>query len=308
MFCKRMALLLGCLAAFSLAGCATVGPSSVKLSAETSARSAELAKLHQDLVRVYFDGERRRVETFLRETWEPQFLRNLLGISGIMDDLRASISFDEAKRNELSVAMKEYLTDPSESDKLANEITATLTKTRATEPDAVRTIIRKYVPDAKVESATSHAAALLGTAEPALLILDFAEAAHAEMEKQRAAMIGPIDAAEKQVLGELSDAYTTLARAQGTITARLEAASRSAQQQDQLLQAVGVTDPAAIRTRLAGFSDTVTSALNDAGVKKDPNDILTTLRNALAKLPGRSAQNSTPAPAPPPAAPPANPQ
>jgi hypothetical protein len=305
MFLKRTAVVLGCLAAFGLAGCATVGPSSVKLSAETSARSAELAKLHQDLVRAYFAGERHRVETFLRETWEPQFLRNLLGMSGIMDDLKASIAFDASKRKELSLAMKMYLTDPSESDKLAAEITSTLTKTRATEPDAVRTVIQKYVPNAKVESATTHAAALLGTAEPALLILEFAEDAHAEMEKQRQAMIGPIDAAEKQVLAELGDAYTTLARAQGTITARLEAASRAAQQQDQLLQAVGVTDPAAIRMRLAGFSDTVSSALDAAGVKKDPNEILTTLRNALARLPGANPQ---PPPTPPPAPTPANPQ
>lgn len=289
----KTAPLVVCLLILALTRCATVGPASVKLSSESAARSAELGTLHQDLVRKYFASERQRVETFLKEKWEPQYLRNLLGISGIMSDIKKSVSFDEAKRDELKFALELYLDDDSEAPKVVNEITAALTKTREDEPAEVRKIIKKFVPDDQEESATAHVAALLGTHEPALLIMEFAAAAHEEMSKQRAEMIGPIDAAEKQVLAELGEAYTTLARAQGTITARLEAASRAREQQDQLLMAAGIQNPSAIRTRLAGISDKVGNAIKAAEGLKSPDDVLNKLKEGLSSLGGTS---STPEP------------
>jgi hypothetical protein len=173
----------------ALSGCATVGPSSVQLAAETSARSAELGTLHQELVHKYFALERERIETFLTNEWEPTFLRHLLGTSGILQDLQESQAFDDADRAELSLALKDYLTDPTEADKLARAITTSLTKTRAPEPAVVRTILAQYVDDDRVDAATAHVSALLGTAEPARRIIEFAADAHEEMQAQRDALL-----------------------------------------------------------------------------------------------------------------------
>lgn len=284
-----------CFSILSLAGCATVGPASVKLSSETAARSAELGTLHQELVRNYFASERQRVETFLKEKWEPQYLRNLLGMSGIMSDLKKSMSFDEAKRNELKAALELYLDDDSEAPKVVNEVTAALTKTRGDEPTEVRKILNKFVPDEQLESATAHLAALLGTHEPALLIVEFARDAHEEMAKQREEMLAPIDIAEKQVLAELTASYTTLARAQGTITARLEAASRAREQQDKLLMTAGIENPSTLRERLGNVSNNIGNALKAVDGLNNPTAIINVL---TAKLTNLSEKAPPQAPAP----------
>lgn len=289
----KIAPLILCLLVLTLTRCATVGPASVRLSSESAARSAELGTLHQELVSKYFDAERQRVETFLKEKWEPQYLRNLIGMSGIMGDIKKSMSFDEAKRNELKVALELYLDDDTEAPKVVDRITAALTKTREDEPGEVRKILKDFVPDPQEESAAAHIAALLGTHEPALLIMEFAAAAHEEMAAQRKEMIGPIDAAEKQVLAELTEAYTTLARAQGTITARLEAASRAREQQDKLLMSAGIENPSALRARLAGISDKIGNALKEAEKLKGADDKLQKLKEGLLNL---GSTSPTPAP------------
>lgn len=268
----------------SLTSCATVGPASVKLSSETGARSAELGTLHQQMVRNYFASERQRVETFLKEKWEPQFLRNFLGETQVLKLLQESIAFDEVKKKEIQVALETYLTDKTESPKATSEIIAALTKTRASEPAEVRKVIGKFVPDAKVDAATAHVAALIGTHEPALLIMEFAADAHDAIDKQRKQMIGPIDAAETRVLAELNESYATLARAHGTITARLEAASRAREQQDKLLMSAGLENPSAVRERLAGISEKIGNALEAAGDLKNPDDVAKTLKEKLKAL------------------------
>lgn len=269
---------------FVLTGCATVGPASVKLSSETGARSAELGALHQQMVRNYFASERQRVETFLKEKWEPQFLRNFLGETQILKLLQESIAFDDAKTKEIQIALETYLTDKTEAPKAASEIIAALTKTRGGEPAEVRKVIDKFVPNVKVDAATTHIAALIGTHEPGLLIMEFAADAHEAIDKQRKEMIGPIDGAETRVLAELNESYATLARAHGTITARLEAASRAREQQDKLLMSAGIENPSAVRERLAGISEKIGNALEAAGNLKNPNEVAKTLKEKLKAL------------------------
>ena len=91
-------------------------------------------------------------------------------------------------------------------------------------------------------------------------------------------------ATRKRSLKPAAFAAATLARAQGTITARLEAASRAREQQDALLITAGIGNPSAVRGQLAGISDKIAQALDAAGGLKDPDELVKTLKARLNAL------------------------
>lgn len=258
----RMAL---CLQMMWLASCATIGPSTVRLSAEVGDRISEMHGLHTLALQRYFQTERQRIEDFLTETWEPLFLKNFLGTSGIVADLQDTTQFGESERSQLLTAMAGYLDDESEAPRVTDAIITALDNSRNHEPQLLRDILDDFVEDDRLDPAAAHVASLLGTDDPAQMILEFAEAAHEEMQLQRRELMDPLDQAEEEALAEVNAAYAELLAGHGVLTARLEAASKVAQEQDRLLDALGGPGTAvSIRHRLGDLSTKVGDAIETA--------------------------------------------
>jgi hypothetical protein len=98
-----------------------------------------------------------------------------------------------------------------------------------------------------------------------LLILEWARDAQTEINAQRREMLEPLAAAERQATADLTEAYAQMLKANGVVTARLEAAAKLKEQQDALLASVGAGDAAnALRRRLASISGRVGEALTAA--------------------------------------------
>ena len=222
-----------------LAGCGTMSSATVELSTQITTRTKDIEKTHIYAVNTYFDSERKRIEEFMKEKWTPLFLRNFIGTSRILDDLKKAESIGANTRDNLAVAAREYLTDPSEGEAMANKIVDTLNEKRKDEDVAIRTIVKDYIPDEKQDAATIHMTALLNLETPAVLIMEFTEAANEEIQTQQQALLKPIEDARAKTLEELRKAYADIYAGQGVITARLEAAVRKGEQQARLVDAVG---------------------------------------------------------------------
>ena len=280
-------------------GCGSViSASTVKLSADVGKRITEMEHLHQLAIQRYFDLEQQKIEDFLVNTWEPLFLKNFLGTSQVLDKLQNISYVDETNQKQMQTAMASYLTDPSEAKKLTDELISDINTSREKEGADIRTIITKYVEDDQIDAAVIHVTSLLQTDEPARIIFDFAEAAHAEMNDRKASLLAPLNQLRTETSAQLSAAYAELIRGQSTITGRLEASAKVSQQQDQLLGALGIkTTTTDIQSKLSSFTNKVDGALGLAGglTAADgngtinlPDNILKTLEAELKSL------NSTP--------------
>jgi hypothetical protein len=188
--------------------CVSIKPSTVELSTEVGKRIVDMQNSHQILVSRYFDLEKKKIEDFITETWEPKFLANFMKTSNVMEILK---------------------TDP----------------------------------------------------KPENVIMDFADAAHVEMQKQRNLMLAPIEEAKLQSTTALNDAYAELIRGQSTITGRLEAATKRSQQQDELVGKLKLGDISTKATEsLVNISTKVQNAL-DKAKSVDVSAVLKTLTDAL---------------------------
>ncbi len=248
-----------------LSGCASVSENSVALSADVGNRVAEMQGLHRAAVQRYFDAEELRVEQFMTNQWEPLFLQNFLGISGILSDLSNPSQFTEAKRAQLRDAAALYLLDDEEAGAVADALVSALDRSRGSESQVLGDVLENFVEDDQLSSAVVHLGALLATDEPARMIMDFAADAHNEISRQHELLLQPIREARAEVMAELDIAYGQLVAAQNLITGRLAAASRVRDQQDQLLNEVlGEGQAERIRVRLAQVSTAVSDAIASA--------------------------------------------
>lgn len=283
-----LGLALVCLSV--LGGCRTMGPSSAKLSAEIGARLAEMEGLHQLAIQSYFDSEKRRIEEFLDEEWEPLFLRNFLGTSAILADLSGPSRFVAVDSVDLHLTVALYLADDSEAGQLTSRLLQTLNESRQTEPEQVQQILNEFIEDRQLPAARAHVSALLGTDEPARMILDFADAAHEQMKLQRKTLLDPLEKARTKTMSEIASVYNELLTAQGTITGRLEAAAKVTAEQDRLFDSlVGEGKAEALRGKLSSFSEKIGGALQSAkdaladveGGRNDASGVIRDLREAL---------------------------
>jgi hypothetical protein len=222
--------------------------------------------LHQLAIQRYFDLETQKVEDFLTKTWEPLFLKNFLGTSQILDKLQNVSLIDESVGNQIEEALSLYLTDPAEARTATDAIIEKLNTTRRMETDDVQSVVSDYVEDEKISAAVIHITSLLGTDDPARIILEFAEAAHVEMNDRRRTLLAPIEQARAETAAELSGAYAEIIRGHSTITGRLEAAAKVSEQQDQLLGVLGIKGTTqGIQEKMSMITQTVDNALGLAG-------------------------------------------
>lgn len=212
----------------------------------------DIEAAHVRAVNLYFDAEAARAERFLTDIWAPLFLRNFLGTSRILADIEQRRTIGDAAVDRLADAAAAYLTDPSEAPQLAEAVRAVLEAGRADEEAAIRGVVADYVPDEAMEAATSHLAALLALETPAQMIMEFAQAASAEIEARRRSLLEPIEAARADVLAGLQGAYRNVYAGQGVVTGRLDAAARRGARQARLVDALGGEgSAAAVDARLA---------------------------------------------------------
>ncbi|MEM9821823.1 MAG: hypothetical protein AAF985_12155 [Bacteroidota bacterium] len=292
---KPSSLLSLFLLVFFLSSCGSViRQSTVQLSADVGNRITEMEHLHQLAIQRYFDVEKKKVEDFLTNTWEPLFLKNFLGTSQILQLLQNTSKIDESLQNQIKDVFSEYLTDPSEAGEASQKLVNALNQSRDSEEGVVKTVVSDYVEDDKITAATIHINSLLGTDSPAKLILDFAEAAHTEMNSRRQSLLAPIEQARSETIAELSAAYAELVRGQSTITGRLEAAAKVSQEQDRLLGVLGVNNATQkLQSKLSNFTTKIDGALgivnglaaeDSSGNVNLPSNILQTLQSELEKI------------------------
>lgn len=268
-----------------LTGCATIRQPTVQLSAEVGSRISEMQKLHVLTLQRYFDAERQKVDAFLKEKWEPLYLKNFLGQSGVLEQLNAVSFFDDKKKEELQLALSAYLTDSAEANAATQKLIKGLDQSRQNEPDVVRQILRDYVEDNQLNVAVSHINSLLGTDERARIILEFAEVAHEQMMLQRNDMVAPIDQMQRVAMAELSAAYSDLAAAQALITARLDAAAKIKSEQDYLLSALGVKETTDIVAgQLSKLSSAVDTEILHAQLDEGLDKIKANFKNEVVKI------------------------
>jgi hypothetical protein len=236
-----------------------------KLSVELGERISEMQGLHELTLRRFFDSERRRIENFLDNEWTPLFLRNFLGSSGLLNDIAQVGYVSERDQGAIQTALIRFLRDSTEAPRATQELVTVITQSRSAEPTAVRSVLQRFIDDARLDAAAAHVAALLRSEDPAVLVLEWARDAQEQINLMRRQMLDPVNEAERVAASEVVEAYSQMAQANGTITGRLEAAARVSEQQDALLQSFGIANAAAkIRQRLAGISDGVGEALSAA--------------------------------------------
>ena len=115
-------LLIFILQAGILSGCSSVTPQTVELSATTAERLSTLRDVHIETTNQYFDEQVKRASEFVEKKWTPLFLRNMLGLSSVLDDLENASSISGSVRSEINEAIKIYLSDPSESEDFVDQL------------------------------------------------------------------------------------------------------------------------------------------------------------------------------------------
>jgi hypothetical protein len=137
-----------------------------------------------------------------------------------------------------------------------------LDRSRSGEAAQIEVVLKDYIDDDKLPAAIVSVNSLLGTDEPAKIMIEFAEAAHAVMLGQRNILMEPIRQAREEVTAEISAEYANIIRGQSIITGRLEAAHRNRELQLALLNSVVSSDIVKSFTERA----TILSKVVEAGI------------------------------------------
>lgn len=248
----------------ALISCVSISSSTVELSSKVGDRITEMEKLHQEAIQRYFDVEEQKIKDFLRNTWEPLFLKNFIGISGVQDKINTASRLDYHLRDNIKLALQEYFKeDEIVFEDAFDQIISKLEDNRTLEKNIINDVLKEHLQGEELEIAVSHIGSLLSTDEVAQIIFEFAEAAHLEMKNQQEQLLAPIEKARILVSAELSASYADLIRGQSIITGRLEASRRKSEQQESLLGLIGANDHFNnISNRLIGISDGVDNFLN----------------------------------------------
>lgn len=268
--------------------CATISPDTVKLSAEVGNRLSEMQHLHQLALQSYFDAEQEKVEHFLTTEWEPLFLKNFIGNSGIIEMLNNTSRLGDRERNLLATALATYIENPDTLQMAVDSLVENINVARKDEPEKVKSALGIFLQPDEVNGAAVHLSALLASEEPANLILEFAAAAHVEMNAQRRELIRPIQKARADAIGELSVAYADLIKGQSAITGRLDAASKVHDEQGKVLGMLGLNKTTEnIMNKLSSLSTKVDASLQSVveGLNiTHTDDIVSTLNGHVDDL------------------------
>lgn len=233
------------LLAASFVACASMPQEAVELSQVASRRVADTQAAHEALAAAYFRLSRERVEDFLQHQWVPTYLANFVARAKLMDELQNPVALTDSQR----VRLREELT-------------------RAT---ALR--------GQSLDQALGAVNSAFADSARGSIVLEFAEAALEEIEKQRRELLDPIDEQERQVRDALRANYAEMMQIQSAITGFIQSAHDVRAEQDNVLR----------RLNLLGARDSLVKqaiTLNDAVLRltEQGGDAEEALRQIRAKL------------------------
>jgi len=195
----------------ALASCVSAPRESIELSEVVDRQIAAMQASHESFVRLYYDRLRSDVDAFMRERWIPEFLG--IVVSGREEG-------GQQFRRDLDTAYR-----------LANVDWRSRVSAEGLDEEAKLALERTLQRMLEAENAT------LGQ-----VLIDFSQAAQAEIDRQRAALLEPIDEQEAFVLGELREGYADLLRGAVAIKAYLASVVDLTEQRDATLAKVGLLD------------------------------------------------------------------
>ncbi len=211
--------------ALSSMSCITVPRQTVTLSETVQEQTASLQTAHEELVSRYYSELRHRVEVFIEERWIPMFL------SKAVDDPAVQKQVDDALGTaHLSAAA------------IVGKIEATGSLSPA-ENSVVTSAVNNSVIGGKAQFGT--------------VMIRFSGAVLKQIDQKRSALMAPIDEQEQLVLSRLRTAYANLQSEEAAIKAFLNSAANVQQEQDAILQKMGLLNEAqtAIHTAASASSE-----------------------------------------------------
>lgn len=241
------------LLAIAAVSCVRIPPEATELSTVVGQRVVAIQDSHEAFARAYFAAVRERVTTFFDDRWVPEFLA----------------TFVQDARLEVLLLHPEPL--PRESvDRLRTELASALRD----HPQSVDPVI----------DAVQRA---LGDATRGKTVLQFAQAAIAEIDAKRAALVSPIDAIEDDTLRLLRQSYAELLALQNAVTAFLASAQKAAAAEDAVLKRMNLLARRdEMLSKVAALNGDVEQAL---GAAEKADDVVTKVKAALdAHRPGAS--------------------
>jgi hypothetical protein len=250
----RTLLVIVCLLGFS--ACLRVPPQAVVLSRTVGERLPDLQASHEAFVSAYFQLSRQRVDDFLDQRWIPTFLGNFVEESKLMQVLENVKPLTDEQNTHLQSNLQDAGISPADQ--------------------------------AKVIQAVNSA---FGDPDRGKQVLLFSQSALKQIEIKRKALLNPIDEQERKSLDELRKVYAQVQQAQDAVTAHLSSVQKVTDEQDQVLERLGLlkTRDAVIEQALKTNQE-IMGAL-DAG--KDAKQTVTDLENIVKRL-GTSGSSENP--------------
>jgi DNA repair ATPase RecN len=160
---------------------------------------------HEAFVSAYFQLSRQRVEDFLDQRWIPTFLGNFVEQSNLMQALENVRPLTDAQNTHLQANLQSAGISPADQ--------------------------------AKVIQAVDNA---FGDPDRGKQVLLFSEAALKQIQIKRKALLAPIDEQERKSLDELRKVYAQVQQAQDAVTAHLSSVQKVTEEQDQVLERLGL--------------------------------------------------------------------
>lgn len=234
-----------CLAIVGSTACASIPREAIELSEVASRRVADTQAAHETLVQSYFQLSRDRIEDFLQYRWTPAFLATFVSDAGLMDSLLNPSVLSEAQRQRLR-------------------------------RDLARMVSLRDQPlDRTIEAVNSAFA----DPERGQIVLEFAEAAIRQIERQRRELLVPIDSLERLLLNELRANYAEMMGIQSAISAYLRSAHDVQAGQEEVLRRLNLLRA---RDRLVAdaitLNESVVTMTDQAG---EAEHVLRTIREKL---------------------------
>ena len=208
--------------------CASAPQESVELSTAVGIRITDMQASHEAFVMDYFRLSRDRVEDFLALRFIPQFLETFVRDAGLASALNNIQPFS----NEQLVRLREEFG--------AAGFTGS-----------------------DLDAALAAVSTSFGDVERGEIVLEFAQAAVTEIEKERKSLLAPLIRLEADVLKDLRVSYAALIAANNTITVFLDSVVKVKAEEDAVLSRLGllrIRDEALNRT--VNISSEITSAID----------------------------------------------
>jgi len=183
-----------------LSGCVSVPQESVQLSYAVGERIKDMQLSHESFVTQYFTLTKERLNDYIDNKFTPLFLEKFVRNAGLMQQLNSASPF---------------------SDEDLKRIGAELDRT-----------VNSSQQDAIIQAM----AQALGDKERGAITLEFAQAALNYIERERKAVLQPLDVREAEALRALRGSYTELISMQTAVTAHLQSIHSIKLEQDKLLE------------------------------------------------------------------------